>query len=328
MDKDLSKLQIQAAARQDILPRKRWVYFAAAALLLLILFYFLFSGPTQSNQALPHGEAPQAGAQVSKSGTFSSLNATGYVVAQRRAAVSSKATGRLKDLKVVEGDRVKKDDVLGVLENEDLIAAVKERQANIGVLEGRIKFAQAEFEDAKTNLDRATALRRNKVVSQAEFDQAQARFRKAQSDLESSHANLELSKAQLDQAKIQLSYTYILAPFDGTVLTKNADVGEVVAPFGSSANARAAIVTLADMSSLQVEADVSEQNMTRVSVGQEVEIVLDSLPDKAYRGVVDKIVPTVDRAKGTVLTKIRFNDLDSQVIPEMSARVAFKEGSK
>jgi RND family efflux transporter MFP subunit len=229
---------------------------------------------------------------------------------------------------VVEGDRVKKDDVLGVLENEDLIAAVKERQANIGVLEGRIKFAQAEFEDAKTNLDRATALRRNKVVSQAEFDQAQARFRKAQSDLESSHANLELSKAQLDQAKIQLSYTYILAPFDGTVLTKNADVGEVVAPFGSSANARAAIVTLADMSSLQVEADVSEQNMTRVSVGQEVEIVLDSLPDKAYRGVVDKIVPTVDRAKGTVLTKIRFNDLDSQVIPEMSARVAFKEGSK
>jgi len=116
-----------------------------------------------------------------------------------------------------------------------------------------------------------------------------------------------------------------LAPFDGTVISKNADEGEVVAPFGSSANARAAVVTIADMSSLEVEADVSESNLQRVSVGQGCGITLDSIPGQIYEGIVSNIVPTVDRAKATVLVKIKFNNLDDRVIPEMSARVTFRE---
>jgi RND family efflux transporter MFP subunit len=107
------------------------------------------------------------------------------------------------------------------------------------------------------------------------------------------------------------------------VLTKNADVGEVVAPFASSVSSRAAVVTMADMNSLQVEADVSESNIIRVRPGQPCEIVLDAYPEKRYPGVVHKIVPTADRAKATVLTKIAFRSRDERVLPEMSAKVLF-----
>src|SRR5262249_26414554 len=108
-----------------------------------------------------------------------------------------------------------------------------------------------------------------------------------------------------------------------TVLSKNADIGEVVAPFGSAANARGAVVTLADMDSLEVEADVSEANLSKVSVKQRCVITLDSYPEKHYEGEVESIVPTVDRAKGTVTVKIRFLAKDERVIPEMSAKVSF-----
>ena len=117
--------------------------------------------------------------------------------------------------------------------------------------------------------------------------------------------------------------TRIRAPFDGTILTKNADVGEVVAPFGAASNSRGAVVMMADMSSLEVEADVSESNIEKISDGQPCEITLDAFPEKRYRGVVGKIVPTADRAKATVLTKVRFIDRDSRVLPEMSAKVSF-----
>ena len=117
--------------------------------------------------------------------------------------------------------------------------------------------------------------------------------------------------------------TLIRAPFDGTVLTKNADVGEIVSPFGASINSRAAVVTMADMTSLQVEADVSESNIEKITLNQECEIVLDAYPEKSYPGFVAKIVPTADRSKATVLVKVGFKEYDSRVLPEMSAKVTF-----
>jgi RND family efflux transporter MFP subunit len=120
-----------------------------------------------------------------------------------------------------------------------------------------------------------------------------------------------------------LDSTVIRAPFDGTVLTKNADVGEIVAPFGSSTTARAAVVRIADMASLMVEADVSERHLDQVTIGAPCEITLDAYPQQRYHGVVETIVPTADRAKATVLTKIRFTERDPRVLPEMSAKVAF-----
>jgi len=136
-------------------------------------------------------------------------------------------------------------------------------------------------------------------------------------------ASIKSYEAAVRAAEVALENTRIRAPFAGTVLTKNADVGEVVAPFAASANSRGAVVTIADMNSLQVEADVSESNITRVRLGQPVEITLDAYPDTRYRGRVHKIVPTADRAKATVLTKVVFLERDERVLPEMSAKVLF-----
>ncbi len=252
------------------------------------------------------------------------LNATGYVVAQRKAAVASKATGRLVELRVEEGDVVRMNQVLGTLENEDLKATLHQRQAQIEATDAQIASAEAEVQDALLGRDRAMRLRSDRVASQEQLDSALARYRKAVAQLAAAQANKRLALADYERAKVDLSYTAIQAPFDGTVLTKNADVGEIVAPFGSATSARAAIVTIADMSSLQIEADVSEANLKKVYVGQACEITLDSIPGRRYRGTVSKIVPTVDRAKGTVMTKIRFENLEPEIIPQMSAKIAFE----
>jgi len=127
---------------------------------------------------------------------------------------------------------------------------------------------------------------------------------------------------------VAVENTRIRAPFDGTVLTKEADVGEMVAPFGSSQSARGAVVTLADMKSLEVEADVSESNIQRVRLGNATQIVLDAYPGVRYPGRVKKIVPTADRAKATVLTKVEFIERDEKVLPEMSAKVTFLEAEQ
>jgi len=161
------------------------------------------------------------------------------------------------------------------------------------------------------------------ALSRSVGDAALSRFKKATAELSAAKSSLEVGRSQLAKAQVDLEYTKIIAPFDGTVLTKDADVGEIVAPFGSSTSARAAIVTLADLKSLQVEADVSESNLSKVKMGQKVEIRIDSFPGVIYPGRVNKIVPTVDRAKGTVLVKISFDELDDKVLPEMSAKVNF-----
>ncbi|MCL6099540.1 MAG: efflux RND transporter periplasmic adaptor subunit, partial [Bacteroidetes bacterium] len=129
--------------------------------------------------------------------------------------------------------------------------------------------------------------------------------------------------SQVLQSEVAMENTLIRAPFNGTVLTKNADVGEVVAPLGAGANAKAAVVTIADMNSLQAEIDVSESNIEKILLNQDCEIRLDAYPDKAYPGYVAKIVPTADRSKATVMVKVGFKNYDQRVLPEMSAKVVF-----
>ena len=124
-----------------------------------------------------------------------------------------------------------------------------------------------------------------------------------------------------------MRYTFIRAPFDAVVLTKNADVGDIVAPLGAAATARAAVVTIADMDSLLVEADVSESNLQKVKIGRPCEIQLDALPENRFRGTVHMIVPTADRSKASVMVKVKFLDKDDRILPEMSAKVAFLERS-
>jgi len=240
------------------------------------------------------------------------LVASGYVVAQRRAAVASKGTGRLVYLGVVEGDRVRTGQVIARLEDADVRAQLAQARANL-------QLSQADFHNVEQSLARARALRDSGFVSSASVDSAEARYFQVKS-------GIAVAQAMVEGADVALENTVIRAPFDGTVLTKNADVGEVVAPLAASAFSKSAVVTIADLRSLQVEADVSESNLEGVTVGQPCEIVLDAYPDQRYPGSVAKIVPTADRAKATVQVKVAFRSYDARVLPEMSAKVHFLPG--
>lgn len=237
------------------------------------------------------------------------LTASGYVVAQRKAAVASKGTGRLVYIGVVEGDEVKKDQILARIEDSDIKAQLEEAEANL-------KFYEADLKEAENNYKREVELFEKGLTSAQLFDRAEANYKRLL-------ASLDIAKARITQYEVALENTIIRAPFDGTVLTKNAEIGEVVAPLGASTTSRGAVVLIADMNSLLVEADVSESNIEKIEVNRDCEIVLDAYPDKNYAGFVFKIVPTADRSKATVMVKVGFKNYDSRVLPEMSAKVLF-----
>lgn len=237
------------------------------------------------------------------------LTASGYVVAGRKAAVASKGTGTLVFLGVEEGDKVKKGQVIARLEDADVVATLQRSREDLRV-------AEADLHDARQSLDRTRILLQRGMVAQADFDAAEARYNRVV-------ATIDAAKFAVKEAQVAVDNTRIVAPFDGTVLKKNADVGEIVAPLAGAASSKAAVVTIADMSSLEVEADVSEANITRVSARQNCEIALDAYPQRRYPGYVAKIVPTADRSKATVMVKIKFKHYDQRVLPEMSARITF-----
>jgi HlyD family secretion protein len=306
---DLSKLRIsreeQAPSNKPKQSRsKLLIYIAGLVILLLVIFYFY-----KTNLAPVEIVEVTVVSLVSPSQANALLTASGYVVAQRKAAIASKATGRLVYLGYEEGDKVKKGEIIARIESADVNAALAQAKANL-------ELNQAQKVDAERSLERANKLFAGKLISQAEFDAAQMRYDQVV-------AGIAVSRAGLSAAEVQVENTLIRAPFDGTILTKNADVGEVVSPFSAGATSRVAVVTIADMTSLEVEADVSESNIEKITYKQPCEITLDAYPEQRYRGYVNKIVPTADRSKATVMTKIRFMDKDNRVLPEMSAKVNF-----
>ena len=307
---DLSGLRINRS--QDEKPSSRGprsafrvILLLGIALAVIVLGYVFLSRSFES--AI---DVQLATASLSSSSQANAvLTASGYVVAQRKAAVASKATGRLEYLGVVEGDRVKKGQVLARLEDTDMRASLDQARANLALNEADLKDANQWLARQKTLLEKG-------VSTQSDYDAAEARQQRVL-------ASIGVAKAIVTGAEVALENTLVRAPFDGTVLTKNADVGEMVAPMAASVSSRSAVVTLADMTSLQVEADVSESNIERIVVNQPCEITLDAYPETRYEGYVAKIVPTADRAKATVMVKVGFKSYDARTLPEMSAKVLF-----
>ena len=321
MPSDLDRLRIDRAAGgfQPTGSRRLGLILVLASLVLAGLAALYFWGPLSPAQEV----AVTVVAKVYPAQAYTALNASGYVVAQRKAAVSSKSTGRLAELSVEEGSRVKKGQIMASLENEDLIAARNQTEAQVREAEAGLASAQAELTDAQLQYQRYKTLVGQDLIARQDLDVADARLKKARAGVASAQARIRITQAALAEAQASLGYSYIRSPFNGVVTTKNADVGEVVAPFGAAANARAAVVTMADLDSLMVEADVAESNLDKVYRGQPCEISLDAIPDRRFRGEVHMIVPTADRAKATVLTKVKFLEKDDRVLPEMSAKVAF-----
>lgn len=255
--------------------------------------------------------------------TYTLLNATGYVVAQRKAAVASKATGRLEWLGVREGSHVRQNEVLARLEDRDVAAKLEQANANVKLALANLEQAQAELTEAERAFNRSRDLLDRKFVSPSAHDAAIARLDKARAGISGQRASVAVAQANVRAAQVDVEQTLIRAPFDGVVLTKNANVGDVITPFSSATGSQAAVVTMADMATLEVEADVSESAVAKVMLDQPCEVQLDALPEMRFRGVVARMVPTVDRAKATVTVKVRFVDKDTRILPEMSAKVAF-----
>lgn len=317
---DLDRLTIEKAAKETKRGRRiKHVYVVlilAACVVLALTAVWSFLSRGQEVKVVTVSA-------VYPSQLLSNLNASGYVVAQRKADVAAKITGQLVAIMVSEGSVVTEGQLIARLENADAKALVEQGRANLALAKARLEQAGAELENAAVDLDRKKGLVTSGAVSRSEFDAAQTRYATAKANLEASRAGVKSGDAALRSALVSLSYSDIRAPFDAVVLTKNADVGDIVTPFGAAANAKAAVVSIADLSSLEVEVDVSEANIGSVRVGQPCDIQLDALPDTRFRGVVDTIVPTVDRSKATVLVKVRFLERDRRVLPEMSAKVGF-----
>jgi RND family efflux transporter MFP subunit len=163
----------------------------------------------------------------------------------------------------------------------------------------------------------------NGSISHVEYDNSEIRLNRAKASIDSAEAAIKASAAALKAASVNEEYALIKAPFDAVVLTKNADIGDIVTPLGAAANAKAAVVTIADMSSLEVEADVSESNLSLIQLHQPCLIQLDALPESRFNGIVKTIVPTADRTKASIMVKVGFADKDARILPEMSAKVAF-----
>lgn len=318
-NEDLGKLKIDKGTpvRSGVRRGKRfWITAACVVALLVALFA---SGVLSPAVTVETGTVTQ----VYPSQAYTLLNASGYVVAQRKAAVAAKITGRLEWLGVEEGSRVKQGEILARLENQDAAASRDQAAATLKTSRASLEEARAELTDATLSFERQKKLLKEGIVARADYDAAEARYLRARAAVSGANSSIAASEAALRGAEVNLEYSFIRAPFNAVVLTKNADIGDIVTPIGAAANAKAAVVTIADLSSLLVEADVSESNLETVLVGQPCEIQLDALPEARFRGRVHMVVPTADRSKATVLVKVRFEKLDPRILPEMSAKVAF-----
>ena len=283
-------------------------------------------------------------ALISPSQADVTLVATGYVVSRKKATLAARAQGRLLHLYVGEGDKVKEGQLLAEIDRADVDALLAQARADAASARAKVEEARAGEVDAQVKAAREKELLARGAGTQASSDDAAARLQTTRAQLASAQANVTAIETRIRTAGVNLDYTKVRAPFDGTVLRKLAEVGDMVGPVaGNTGNG---ILLLASLTELEVEADVSETQLSKVALaaakpvadgGVEsgprpialrgsnapAEIVLDAFPDRRFRGVVADVRPTVDRAKATVTVKVRFVDPTEGVLPDMSAKVSF-----
>ena len=303
---DLSALRIDRAPRPSTGGGRRGMLVAVAVVVLAaaVIGWMRFA-PRPLTVHVALAEATGGG-----SATGSGISANGYVVARTKASVSSKILGRLAWIGVTEGSRVTKGDIIARLESADYDAAAGAARANAA-------SAEAQLTQAKRDVQRTQALRRDNLVAESELENAQTK-------VDVLTAELGAAKAQARLAEVNMENTNVRAPFAGTVLRKDAEVGEIVAPSSAGGGlTRTAIVTMADLQTLEVEVDVNEAYIAQVRNGQAARITLDAYPDTSFSGSVRQVVPTADRQKATVLVKVAILDRDPRILPEMGAKVVF-----
>ena len=295
----------------------RWPLFLLVPVLVVLLGLYAM----RAQQAFSATEVETAIAAVSRDVQPSAgtpiLTASGYVVARRKAVVSAKIQGRLADLRVDEGSIVRNGEVIARLESIDY-------EASVGRARAAVQRAEADLAENQRQLRLSADLAAQKIVALDQRDAAASRVRIAEAQLAQAQADLAFADAQLQN-------TLIRAPFAGVVVKKMAEVGESVAPIPPGVNlstSSGAIVALADLATLEVEADVAEANVAKIGNGQPAEVSVEAIPDRRYKAVLRQVIPTADRTKATVMVKVTILDKDKDLKPEMSAKVTFLEPEK
>ena len=349
---DLSALRIH---RDDEEPgSRRGLRVVLLGTALIVIAAALLAGYRMwSSATMPEVEVARATVESSSAG-IEILTATGYVVADRKAAVSPKISGRLEYLGVDTGSRVKPGQVIARLEHHDLDAQLSDAKSVLENYQSAHTQAEAELEQARAGLSQAqasmqksrlelarqTRLVENGVTSRAESDNAtaqahvdegqvrsaEAQIKAIQAKIQSSSSQVRSAEARIRWAEAQLEYMNIRSPFEGLVISKDAEVGETVAPaiFGG-ANTRGSVVTIVDPNSLEVEADINESSIGKITPGLQAEVTLDALPGERLAAEVRKIIPTADRQKATVKVKVRFKEIDPRILPDMNAKATFMQ---
>ena len=268
-------------------------------------------------------KAAPSGASGASAGP-SLLDASGYIVARRRATVSSKVTGKVVKVMLEEGQRVEAGQIIALLDDSNWRAALAQSKAQLQQAEANVASAKTAYEDAKPIFERSEKQKAVAVISAESFDESHAQFDVAHNNLLIAQSGLEAARAGVEVAQRNLEDTVIRAPFAGIVTEKTAQPGEMVSPISAGGGfTRTGIGTIVDMDSLEVEVDVSENFINRVRPQQPVTIKLNAYPDWDIPGSVIATIPTADRAKATVKVRIAIKQKDPRIIPEMGARVGF-----
>jgi RND family efflux transporter MFP subunit len=250
--------------------------------------------------------------------------ASGYLESRRQARIGARAVGRVESLFVEEGSKVKKDDILAVLEHADLDASLAATEASLSRSKATIEEQKVLIQQNKREYDRAQSLLASRSISNTEYDKARFDLESSEARLKSLRAEVELAEARLREAQQLTENMNIRAPFDGTVISRDAEVGESIMPGGmGEASGRGSAVTIADLENLEVDCDVKEDYISRVRVDQSAEVAVDAVPNRRYRGVVRKIIPMGDRARATIKVKVTIVDRDDRLFPNMSSTVYF-----
>jgi RND family efflux transporter MFP subunit len=306
-----------------------WGLGLLSTVLWLIPLAFLsgagFLAYNQYERLRPKAEVTVAQVQAMTAGEASKvLAAKGYIRSRYQAAVGTKVPGRIEQLLVEEGTRVEKGQLLAVLEHNDIDAQIASRQASRARVQAEQLEARADLVYQERRADRLSRLYVQKNASVEEVEQAISDRDKAQARVAALEAAIQVIDAQIREAEETLRNMKIVAPFDGTVLTKVAEVGETINTMSlGTSGGRSALIDLADLDNLDVETDVAESMLSRVRPGQPALVSVSAVPGKTFHGQVRQIIPMGDRTRGTIKVKVAILDPDGQLFPELLATVSF-----
>ena len=259
-------------------------------------------------------------------GSASVLDATGYVVARRMATVSSKITGKVREVLIEEGQKVEAGQVMATLDPIDADAQRDLAASQVGAARSQIGSVQAQLVEAEANVVRLGGLVQQQLVSKAQYDQAVAQRDALRAQLMTAQRNAQVAGGQLRIAEQGIDNTVVRAPFAGVVIAKAAQPGEIVSPLSAGGGfTRTGIGTIVDMESLEVEVDVGEAFIGRVQPKMPVEATLNAYPEWKIPAEVIAIIPTADRGKATVKVRIALKQRDARIVPDMGVRVSFLE---